>query len=158
MGPPMTDDASSHAAHRTGDGRYSRRALLQVGLGLGTLGLAGCVSRAQPEGSQPRGTAELPTRFWLTPVVVPESKRGALDPIVYRDLSAAERAIIRTTLEEGEYEVRSDEIPPALKQLRERIEARTDGGETLAVYLRHGETYYRVGYAAGDHVIAAPDA
>jgi hypothetical protein len=101
------------------------------------------------------GTAGLPTRFWLERASLSESERSGVDPIVFADLSPAGKEAVRTALDEGEYTVQREHGDPALDDLRDRIESRTDGG--LEAYLRRGETYYRVGFAAGDHVIAHPD-
>jgi hypothetical protein len=109
----------------------------------------------EPDTRTPRGTAGLPTRFWLERVTLSASERGSVDPIVFADLSPAEKEVVRTALDEGEYTVQREHGDPALDDLRDRIEARTDGG--LTAYLRRGETYYRVGFAAGDHIIAHPD-
>lgn len=102
----------------------------------------------------PPGTAGLPTRLWFEPVSLSASERDAIDPIVFSTLSGPEQDIVRLALEEGEYTVETEHESAALERLRDRIEARANGG--LAVYLRRGETYYRVGFAAGDHIIAHP--
>lgn len=136
--------------------RVSRRRLLGRGAVVGTAGLAGCVD-GLPGGDGPRGTADLPRRLWFEAVSISESERESIDPIVFEDLSEAEREVVRTALEEGEYTSERDGGPPGLERLRVRIEARTGSGETLEVYLRRGQAYYRVGFADGDHVIAHPD-
>lgn len=110
-----------------------------------------------PGDGDPQGTADLPRRLWFEAVTLSASKREAIDPIVFGDLPEAEREIVRTALEEGEYTLERDQGPPAFESLRDRIEARTGNGETLAVYLRRGDTYYRVGFADGDHIVAHPD-
>ncbi|WP_152041285.1 hypothetical protein [Salinigranum salinum] len=122
--------------------------------------IAGCFGSIPGAGIEtdsgaPAGTAGLPTRFWLERVSLSESERSGVDPIVFADLSPAEKEVVRTALDEGEYTVQREHSDPALDGLRDRIEARTDGG--LEAYLRRGETYYRVGFAAGDHIIAHPD-
>jgi hypothetical protein len=104
----------------------------------------------------PRGTAGLPRRLWFEGVTLPPSEREHVDPLVFGDLTEAEREIVRTAMAEGEYTLERDRGPPAFERLRDRIEDRTGNGETLAVYLRRGETYYRVGFADGDHVVAHP--
>ncbi|MEF8840245.1 MAG: hypothetical protein V5A62_01280 [Haloarculaceae archaeon] len=136
--------------------RTSRRGLLWRGAAVGTVGLAGCVD-GLAGGDEPRGTADLPRRLWFETVSLSDPERESIDPIVFGDLSADEREIVRTALEEGEYTLERDQGPPAFERLRDRIEARTGNGETLEVYLRCGESYYRVGFADGDHVIAHPD-
>ena len=105
----------------------------------------------------PRGTADLPRRLRFEEVSLSASQRGSIDPIVFGDLSEAEREVVRTALEEGECTLERDRGPPAFESLRDRIEARTGNGETLAVYLRRRDTYYRAGFADGDHVVAHPD-
>jgi len=135
--------------------RIPRRSLLRRGTLLYALGLAGCVSGLRDE--DPRGTAGLPRRLWFEEVSLPASERERVDPLVFGDLTEAEREIVRTAMAEGEYTLERDRGPPAFERLRDRIEERTGNGETLAVYLRRGETYYRVGFADGDHVVAHPD-
>ena len=105
----------------------------------------------------PRGTADLPRRLWFEEVTLQASERESIDPLVFGDLSEAEREIVRTALEEGEDTLERDQGPPAFERLRDRIEARTGNGGTLEVYLRRGGTYYRVGFADGDHIVAHPD-
>jgi hypothetical protein len=105
----------------------------------------------------PRGTADLRRRLWFEEVSLPESERESVDPIVFGDLSADERDIGRTVLEEGEYTLERDRGPPAFERLQDRIEARTENGGPLEVSLRRGDTDYRVGFADGDHVVAHPD-
>ena len=135
--------------------RPPRRSLLRRGTLLGAVGLAGCVGGLRSEG--PRGTAGLPRRLWFEEVTLTPSERERVDPIVSGDLPAAERETVRTAMEEGEYTLERDRGPPAFERLRDRIEERTGNGATLAVYLRRGGTYYRVGFADGDHVVAHPD-
>lgn len=134
--------------------RIPRRSLLRRGTLLCAAGLAGCVSGLRDEDH--RGTAGLPRRLWFEEVSLPASERERVDPIVFGDLTEAEREIVRTAMAEGEYTLERDRGPPAFERLRDRIEERTGNGETLAVYLRRGETYYRVGFADGDHVVAHP--
>jgi hypothetical protein len=130
---------------------YRRRVLSGVGLAL--LGpAAGCLGGSS--GSDGPGTADLPTRLWLERAELTESERNTVDPIVFGDLPAAERDLVATALDEGEYVVDSEAAPPALESLRDRIERRADGG--LEVYLRRDRTYYRVGFAEGDHIVAHP--
>ena len=131
-----------------------RRTLLRVGL-LPGVGLAGCADRA-PSDDTPRGTAGLPRRLWFERVSLSASERGSVDPIAFGDLSGAEREIVRAALEEGGYAIEADRGSPAFDDLRDWIEDRTGNGETLTVYLRRGDAYYRVGFADGDHVIAHP--
>jgi len=134
--------------------RIPRRSLLRRGTLLCAVGLAGCVSGLRDEDA--RGTAGLPWRLWFEEVTLPPSERERVDPLVFGDLTEAEREIVRTAMAEGEYTLERDRGPPAFERLRDRIEERTGNGETLAVYLRRGETYYRVGFADGDHVVAHP--
>jgi hypothetical protein len=134
----------------------SRRTLLRRGALCGAVGLAGCVGGLPGDGD-PQGTADLPRRLWFEEASLSASERESIDPIVFGDLPEAEREIVRTALEEGEYTQERDQGPPAFESLRDRIEARTGNGETLAVYLRRGDTYYRVGFADGDHIVAHPD-
>ena len=136
--------------------RVSRRWLLRRGTLLGGVGLAGCAS-GLPGEDGPRGTATLPRRLWFEEARLDESERGTVDAIRFEDLPEDEREIVRTALREGEYTVERDGGPPAFERLRDRIEARTGNGETLTVYLRRGDTYYRVGFADGDHIVAHPD-
>lgn len=132
-----------------------RRILVGAGTAL-SAALAGCRRLSTGHG-QPRGTGSLPIRVWLKEVSLSGSERDGLDPIVFGDLSGAERGIVRTALEEGEFTARPNGDPPGLEPFRDRVEARTGNGETLVVYLRRDGTYYRVGFADGDHVIAHPD-
>jgi hypothetical protein len=130
---------------------YRRRVLSSVGPVL--LGpTAGCLGGSS--GSDAPGTADLPTRLRFERVELTESERNAVDPIVFADLPAAERELVATALDEGEYVVEGEAAPPALDSLRDRIERRADGG--LEVYLRRDRTYYRVGFAEGDHIVAHP--
>ena len=98
----------------------------------------------------------MPRRLWFEEVSLSTPDREGIDPIAFDDLSDAEREIVRTALEEGEYTVERDRGSPAFERLRDRIEERTGDGETLAVYLRRGQTYYRVGFVDGDHIVARP--
>jgi len=124
-----------------------------LGVGLALLGpTSGCFGGSS--GSDAPGTADLPTRLWFERVELTESERDAVDPIVFADLPAAEREPVATALDEGEYVVDSESASSALESLRDRIERRADGG--LEVYLRRNLTYYRVGFAEGDHIVAHP--
>jgi hypothetical protein len=131
----------------------SRRRFLS-GIGLAFLGLAaGCLGGTS--GSDAPGTADLPTRLWFERIERSAAERDAVDPIGFADLPTAERELVASALDAGEYTVDSEDASPALESLRDRIERRADGG--LEVYFRRGETYYRVGFAEGDHVIAHPN-
>lgn len=121
-----------------------------------TTSFAGCLSAISNQGNS-QGTADLPVRFWLKEVSLTESERGSVDSIVFSELSTEEQDIVQTAIEEGEYTVEQGSEPPALEDLRDRIEQRTGNGETLEVYLRRRDTYYRIGFADGDHIIAHPD-
>lgn len=117
------------------------------------LPVGGCLRGLGDSGS-PDGTADLPVRVWFEETSLSASQRDSIDPIVFADLSKDEQEIVTTALEEGEYTVDTESAPPAVEALRTRIEERADG--ELEVYLRRGETYYRVGFADGDHIIAHP--
>ena len=99
----------------------------------------------------------MPRRLWFEQVTLSASERESVDPIVFGELPEEEREIVRTALEEGEYTLDADRGLPAFESLRDRIEERTGDGETLEVCLRRGDTYYRIGFVDGDHVIAYPD-
>lgn len=134
----------------------NRRRILS---GVGTVlvaSVSGCVSRIDPQGDSQR-TATLQIRFWLKNVSLSASKRESVTPIVFEELSREEREIARTALEDGEYTVEQASASPALEDLRDRIEQRTGNGETLEAYFRRAGTYYRIGFADGDHIIAHPD-
>lgn len=136
-----------------------RNVLSGTGFVLAT-GLGGCLQAMTPGNradDEPRGTATLDTRLWLESVSLSTSDREALDPIVFRHLSETEQDIVQTAIDEGEYTTDSEDDSPALAQLRSRIEERTDDGRTLEVYLVREQSYYRVGFAAGDHIVAHPD-
>lgn len=134
----------------------NRRGVLS-GAGLAiTASFAGCLSTLDRSGN-PDGTATLPIRFWLEPVSLSPSEQDAVDPIVFGALSMAEQEIVQTALEEGEYTVEQGAEPPALEELRGRVEQRTGNGQTLEAYLQQDDTYHRVGFADGDHIIAHPD-
>jgi hypothetical protein len=117
---------------------------------------AGCLSALDSNGN-PQGTEDLPVRFWLKEVSLSASKQESVNPIVFEELSTDEQEIVQTALEEGEYTVEQGSEPPALGNLRDRIEQRTGNGETLEAYLRREDIYYRVGFADSDHIIAHPD-
>lgn len=130
---------------------YRRRLLAGVGTALATGGCLGVVRH----GGGGQGTEGLPTRLWFERVSLSAAERDGIDPIVFADLPTAEREIVRTALDEGEYAVETGSESPAFERLADRIERRADGG--LEVYLRKGEVSYRVGFARGDHVVAHPD-
>ena len=141
----------------------SRRTLLRRGLLLGTVGLTGCVTEQDDGTPTPPGDGtptptddEMPTeiRFWLEEVPISESEQGSIEPIVFSDLSNRQEEIVETALEEGEYTSEIGAESPALENLRRRISARTDGG--VEAYLKRGDTYYRIGFVSGDHIIADP--
>jgi hypothetical protein len=123
--------------------------------------VGGCLQTSLTPGGEsddnPQGTADLGTRLWLEQVTVSETDRDSVDPIIFGNLSEAEQDIVQTALDDGEYTSDTETEPPALEDLRSRIEERTGGGQTLEVYLKRNETYYRVGFAAGDHIIAHPN-
>lgn len=134
----------------------NRRSLL-VGAGCALAGsFAGCLSRLDGH-ENGQGTQTLQVRLWLTDASLSASERGSVNPIVVEKLSTEEQEIVQTALDEGEYTVDQESASPALERLRDRIEQRTGNGETLEAYLRRTETYYRIGFADGDHVIAHPD-
>ncbi|WP_265108228.1 hypothetical protein [Halosolutus halophilus] len=99
---------------------------------------------------------EMPTeiQFWLEEVTLSESEQDSIEPIVFSDLLSRQKEIVQTALEEGEYTSEIGEESSALKNLRQSISARTDGG--LEAYLKRGDTYYRIGFVSGDHIIANP--
>lgn len=139
----------------------SRRSLLRNGILFGSIGFAGCMT---DDGEEPSGEGDvsddsndMPTeiQFWLVEVSVSESKQGSITPIVFSNLSDGQKDIVRTALEEGEYTWEIGEESPALENLRGRISERTDGG--VEAYLKRDDTYYRVGFVSGDHIIANPD-
>ena len=142
----------------------SRRTILRRGLLLGSVGLTGCVTE-QDAGTPPTtddGTStptedDMPTEitFWLREVTLSESEQDAIEPIVFSELSSGQKEIVQTALEEGEYTTEMGEEPPELEGLRRMIEAQTDDG--VEAYLKREETYYRIGFVAGDHIIASPD-
>lgn len=139
----------------------NRRTVL-VGFGTAIASSAGgCLQTSLAPGDESddghQGTAELGTRLWLEQVALEETDRDTVDPILFGNLSEAEQEIVQTALNDGEYTSDTETEPPALEDLRSRIEERTGGGQTLKVYLKHNETYYRVGFAAGDHIIAHPN-
>lgn len=125
------------------------------------MGLAGCVTDdgddPSTEGDMSDDSTDMPTeiQFWLVEVSVSASEQESITPIVFSDLSDAQKNIVRTALEEGEYTAEIGEEPRALENLRQQISARTDGG--VQAYLKRDDTYYRVGFVAGDHIIADPD-
>lgn len=121
-----------------------------------TAPFAGCLSALDGNGNS-QETEDLPVRFWLKEVSLSASKQESVNPIVFGELSTGEREIVQTALDEGEYTVEQGSEPPALENLRDRIEQRTGNGETLEAYLRREDIYYRVGFADGDHIIAHPD-
>lgn len=127
-----------------------RRVLSGVGL-LASAAVAGCTG---PLGDAPEGTGTQPARLRLEPVDTPAD--GA-DPIEYASLPEAERSLVDTALEDGEYVADTDETPPAWDSLRERVEARTGNGGDLVVYLVRDDQYYRVGFVNGDNIIASPE-
>lgn len=133
----------------------SRRALLRRGLLLGTVGLTGCVTE-EGDGTPTTSADEMPTeiRFWLEEATLSDSERGSIEPIVFSDLSNGQQEIVQTALEEGEYTSEIGEESSALKSLQRSVSARTDGG--LEAYLKRGDTYYRIGFVSGDHIIADP--
>lgn len=139
----------------------NRRTVL-VGFGTAIASSAGgCLQTGLTPGGEsddsPQGTADLGTRLWLEEVALSETDQDAVDPIIFGNLSEAEQEIVQTALNDGEYTSDTETEPPALEDLRSRIEERTGDGQTLEVYLKRNDTYYRVGFAAGDHIIAHPD-
>lgn len=93
-------------------------------------------------------------KLWFEQVSLSESKRSSIDPMVFTDLSETQREIVETAIEEGEYTERIGEESAALSSLKARVEERS--GDGVEVYLRRDGTYYRVGFVAGDHIIASP--
>ncbi len=131
-----------------------------------TTSFAGCLSTIGTDDSSQgtstigsddssQGTVDLPpVRFWLEEVSLTESEQESIDSLVFSDLSTEAQEIVRTAISEEEYTVQQGSKPPALETIRDRIEQRTGNGETLEVFLRREDTYYRVGYVDGDHIIA----
>ena len=141
----------------------SRRTLLRRGLLLGSVALTGCVAkqdRGTPtptdDGTSATTEEEMPTEitFWLQEVSLSESEQDAIDPVVYSELSSGQQEIVQTALQEGEYTTEAGEEPPELAGLRRAIEAQADDG--VEAYLKREDTYYRVGFVSGDHIIASP--
>lgn len=135
----------------------TRRRTLLGGLALVGIGtLAGCTGPSggdSSEGTDPEGTEDMPARLRLKGVQTPDCENA--DPIRFADLSTAEQDLVETALEQGEYTVPTEETSPAFDSLREAVEARSDTCGELVVYLRRGETYYRVALVNGDNVIAS---
>lgn len=128
-----------------------------LGTGLTLVGsFGGCLSRTDGHGNS-RGTETLQLRFWLKEVSLSASERESVAQIVFAELSTGEQEIVKTALNEGEYTVVQESASPALERLRDRIEQQTGDGETLEAYLRRKDTYYRIGFVDGDHIIAHPD-
>lgn len=134
----------------------NRRRFLTGAGGALTAPITGCLSRVHSSGPS-QGTADLPVRFWLEEASLSASERDSVAPIVFANLSTGEREIVQTALEEGEYTVEQGSVSPPMESLRDRIEQKTGNGATLEAYLRRNDTYYRVGFADGDHIIAHPD-
>ncbi len=135
-----------------------RQFFTHVGLA-GGAAVAGCVGpldTASEGTKKPAGTEEMPNRLRLEPTA-PPANGSDVDPIEYGSLPAAERELVDTAMEEGQYTAPTEESPPALDSLRDRIEARTGSGSTLVVYPVRDGQYYRVGFVNGDHIIASPD-
>lgn len=142
----------------------SRRTILRRGLLLGSVGLTGCVT--EQNGGTPITTDdrtptptedEMPTEitFWLREVTLSESEQDTIEPIDFSELSSGQKEIVQTALDEDEYTTEMSEEPPELEGLRQMIESQTDDG--LEAYLKREETYYRIGFVSGDHIIASPD-
>ena len=129
-----------------------RRVLEGIGL-LASAAVAGC---AGPLDGSPEGTETQPARLWFEAVDAPENEAD-VDPIEYASLSDGEQSLVDTALEDGEYVADTDETPPAWDSLRERVEARSEDGEELVVYLVRDGQHYRVGFVNGDNIIASPD-
>lgn len=144
----MDHDEDEHLMNRRGF-------LSTAGLAI-PASFAGCLSAIDDDGN-PQETETLPVRFWLDEVARSASDRDTGDPIVFRNLSPAEQVIVQTTLEEGAYTAERGKESQALDTLRNRIEQRTGGGQTLEAYLRRNDTDYGIGFADGDHIIAHPD-
>lgn len=134
------------------------------GLGWAALvGLSGCLQLSTPREDENGpgtsetavGTASLPIRVWLKATGTPETE--STNPIRYGNLTDDEQSLVRTVLDQGEYTAAPESYHPAVDAFRRRVEERTNGGETLRVYLSYQGTWYRVGFAEGDHVIAHPD-
>jgi hypothetical protein len=117
---------------------------------------AGCLSAIDSNGTA-QETEDLPVRFWLKEESLSASEQESVNPIVFGELSTDEQEIVQAALEEGEYTVEQGSEPPALEHLRDRIEQKTGNGETLEAYLEREDTYYRIGFVDGDHIIAHPD-
>lgn len=132
-----------------------RRFLSSAGLALAA-SCAGCLS-AINSNEHPQGTEDLSVRFWLKDVSLSTLEQESVTPIVFGVLSTGEQEIVQTALEEGEYTVEQGSESPALENLRDRIEQRTGNGETLEAYLRRMNSYYRIGFSDGDHIVAHPD-
>lgn len=134
----------------------SRRTILRRGLLLGGVGLTGCVTGQNDGTPTTTDDDEMPTevRFWLEAVTLSDSEQDSIEPIVFSDLPDRQKEIVQTALEEGGYSSEIGEESPALKSLRERISARTDGG--VEVFLKRGDACYRIGFVSGDHIIADP--
>lgn len=94
-------------------------------------------------------------RFWLKKVTVSEAKSDEINPITCSNVTDGEREIIQTTIERGEYTSESGSESRALDRLRERINDQNPGG--VEVYLKCNDTYYRIGFIDGDHIMAHPD-
>jgi hypothetical protein len=131
----------------------NRRTVLTGAAVAGTVPFLGCLGTTSG-GPGGQGTEGMPTRLWLERVSLTESEREAVAPIVFAELTEAEQGIVRTALDAEEYTTETENESPALERLRDRIENRADG--SLEVYLVHGDTFYRVGFAAGDNIIAHP--
>lgn len=130
-----------------------RRTILRCGILLGSVGLTGCVTE-QDDGTPT--SDEMPTeiQLWFEEVTLSESEQNSIEPIVFGDLPNGQKEIVQTALEEGEYTSEIGGESSAMKNLRESISARTDGG--LKAYLKQDDIYYRIGLVSGDHIIADP--
>ena len=128
-----------------------RRALGRIGL-LMSAAATGC---AGPLDGSPKGT-----ETQLNPSLVRSGRRpeneADVNPIEYASLSDWEQSLVGTALEEGKYVADTDEMSPAWNSLRGRVEARSEEGEELIVYLVRNGQYYQVGFVNGDHIIASP--
>lgn len=142
----------------------SRRTVLRRGLLLGSVGITGCPTGrdgarppASDDGTSTPTEDEMSTEitFWLREVTLSEAEQDAIEPIVFSELSSGQKEIVRTALEEGEFTTTVGEESPELEGLRRLIEAQADDG--VKAYLEREETFYRIGFVAGDHIIASPE-
>ena len=129
----------------------SRREILQLGIPVVALSLAGCTS-LDPTGCDDMHEAVIEAE----PVTLSSEQRSSVDPLVFEELPPEEQELVRISIDEEAYRkcpAADPDVPDPLSSFAGRAVRHAD--ENYTTYLKRGDEYYRLHVRIGDQVYAS---